>query len=901
MLKLKKYFKKYWLLFVLAIVCIFGQAYTELTLPDYMSDIVSSGIQAGGFDSAISPVLSEETYNHLLLFVSSKDQKVLENAYKKTPAKDVDKSYYKTFKKAKNQTLYILKKDVDEEKLNKVLTKPMLIVYSMNKMKPGTKQYKSFETKIDSAINSAKEGYQKGLDGYNKGLEQYNAGMAKYNQGVKQYEQMQTAIKQYDSALNTLNTQFGSYEKAKEMQNTLTAQYNALPEGDAKTKFQAQLAGISQAVAGYEKLNASAGQMAQMKSQSSTIKKQLDQAKEKVASAKPQLDESKKKLDDAKAQIDDMETHLNNGDIYYFIGSMGEDERNKMFESVDKQMKTMGESTMKIAAGEGVKAEYKKLGADINKVQNQYIAHKGIQMLAIALLGAVASICVAFLASKLGASVARDLRLAVFKKVESFSNTEFNKFSTASLITRSTNDIVQIQMVLVIIVRMCMLAPINGIGGIMKAVKNSPSMTWMIFLVVIIIFGVLGVTFSIAMPKFKIIQQLIDKLNLAMRENLSGILVIRAFGNEEESEKRFDQANKDLTGTNLFVNRVMVSLMPIMMFIMQGMTLLIIYFGAKQVDLGNIAIGEMMAFLQYAMIIVMSFLMVAMIAVMLPRASVAANRVAEVLNTEPTIENPEQSTSFDEDKKGLIEFKHVSFKYPGADEPVLTDIDFTARPGQTTAFIGSTGSGKSTLINLIPRFYDVTEGEVTVDGVDVRHVSMHDLRDRIGVVPQKGLLFSGTIESNIKYGAPDLSDEELAEVIDVAQAKEFIETKPLGVKEPISQGGTNVSGGQKQRLAIARALAKNPEILIFDDSFSALDFKTDATLRKRLGEMTAKTHNTVLIVGQRIASIMYADQIIVLDEGKIVGKGTHEQLMKTCSVYQEIALSQLSKEELDNE
>lgn len=446
-----------------------------------------------------------------------------------------------------------------------------------------------------------------------------------------------------------------------------------------------------------------------------------------------------------------------------------------------------------------------------------------------------------------------------------------------------------------------MLAPINGIGGIMKAVKNSPSMTWMIFLVVIIIFGVLGVTFSIAMPKFKIIQQLIDKLNLAMRENLSGILVIRAFGNEEESEKRFDQANKDLTGTNLFVNRVMVSLMPIMMFIMQGMTLLIIYFGAKQVDLGHIAIGEMMAFLQYAMIIVMSFLMVAMIAVMLPRASVAANRVAEVLNTEPTIENPEQSTSFDEDKKGLIEFKHVSFKYPGADEPVLTDIDFTARPGQTTAFIGSTGSGKSTLINLIPRFYDVTEGEVTVDGVDVRHVSMHDLRDRIGVVPQKGLLFSGTIESNIKYGAPDLSDEELAEVIDVAQAKEFIETKPLGVKEPISQGGTNVSGGQKQRLAIARALAKNPEILIFDDSFSALDFKTDATLRKRLGEMTAKTHNTVLIVGQRIASIMHADQIIVLDEGKIVGKGTHEQLMKTCSVYQEIALSQLSKEELDNE
>lgn len=901
MLKLKKYFKKYWLLFVLAIVCIFGQAYTELTLPDYMSDIVSSGIQAGGFDSAISPVLSEDTYNHLLLFVSSKDKKVLEKSYKKTLAKDVDKSYYKTFKKAKNQTLYILKKDYDEDKLNKVLTKPMLIVYSMDKMKPGTKQYKKFSTKISSAITSAKEGYQKGLDGYNQGLAQYNAGISKYNQGVKQYEQMLSAIKQYDNALNQLNSQFGSYDKLKEMQSTLTAQLSALPDGDAKNQLQTQLNGINQAIAGYEKLNASASQIAQLKQQAPTVKKQLDQAKEKVASAKPQLDEAKKQLDEAKVKIDDMQSNLDNGNLYYFIDAMGEKERNKMFTSIDKQMKTMGESTMKIAAGEGVKAEYKRLGADVNEVQNKYIAHKGFQMLGIALLGAVASICVAFLASKFGAGVAKDLRLAVFKKVESFSNSEFNKFSTASLITRSTNDIVQIQMVIVMFIRMVLLAPVMGIGGVFKALQNSPSMTWMIFLVVIVIFCVLGVTFAIAMPKFQIVQKLIDKLNLSMRENLSGILVIRAFGNEKESEKRFDTANKDLTKVNLFVNRVMVSLMPIMMFIMQGMSLLIIYFGAKQVDLGNIAIGEMMAFLQYAMIIVMSFLMVAMIAIMLPRASVAANRVAEVLETEPMIEDPAAPAAFVEDKKGLVEFNHVTFKYPGAQEPVLSDIDFVARPGETTAFIGSTGSGKSTLINLIPRFYDVSEGSVTVDGVDVRNVNMHDLRERIGVVPQKGLLFSGTIESNIKYGAPDLTNEELNEVIDVAQAKEFIDTKPLGVEEPIAQGGTNVSGGQKQRLAIARALAKNPEILIFDDSFSALDFKTDATLRKRLGEMTAKTHNTVLIVGQRIASIMHADQIIVLDEGKIVGKGTHDELMKTCEVYQEIALSQLSKEELDNE
>ena len=585
-------------------------------------------------------------------------------------------------------------------------------------------------------------------------------------------------------------------------------------------------------------------------------------------------------------------------DIYQVFSMMDANTKKEMTKKIDTQIDAMGESTMLIAGGNGVKTEYLALGADVDSIQTRYILSSGLIMLAIALLGSVAAMISAFLSSRVGAGVARDLRKAVFEKVESFSNTEFNKFSTASLITRTTNDITQVQMLMIMLLRIVLFAPMMGVGALYKAITHSTSMTWIILLILLVISGVLFVLIKVVMPKFKIIQSLIDRLNLTMRENLSGVLVIRAFGNEKHSEDRFDRANDDLTKVNLFVNRAMATLMPIMMFIMNIATVLVVWVGAQQLDLGNIAIGDMMAFIQYAMHIIMSFLFIAMIFIMIPRASVAAGRVYEVLSTDLSIKDPDDAKEFNASQKGLVEFKDVTFQYPGAHEAVLSHISFTAEPGKTTAFIGSTGSGKSTLINLIPRFYDVTEGSVTIDGVDVRDVKQHDLRELIGVVPQKGVLFSGTIRSNLQYGAHDASDEELSEVIRIAQAKEFVDDKPKGLSEEISQGGTNVSGGQKQRLAIARALAKNPEILIFDDSFSALDFKTDAILRKELSKLTEKTKNTVLIVGQRIASIMDADQIIVLDKGKIVGKGTHKELMETCQVYQEIAYSQLSKEEL---
>ncbi len=741
MLKIKKYLLRFWPLILVSFALLFVQSQSELALPDYMSDIVSTGIQAGGFDSPVAEVLSADTYDHVMIFLSDQDQIIFQDSYEAVKNKDISRDLKDLYTKIKDQDIYVLKdlSGEEESELETIMTKPMLLVSSIDSMDPDSEEYQQMTGNLP-------------------------AGM----------------------------------------------------------------------------------------------------------------------------------------DIYDAMALMGQEQKDKMFSNIDSQMETMGESTMKIAAGNSVKQEYIRLGRDVDAISHQYIFISGLKMLGIALIGTLSAITVAYCSSRFGAGVAKNLRKDVFDKVESFSNEEFSKYSTASLITRTTNDITQVQMVSMMMLRIIAFAPIMGIGALIKAISNSPSMTWIVGVVLIFITGIMLVTVIVVMPKFKIIQKLIDKLNLTMRENLSGMMVIRAFGNEKHSEDRFDEANCNLRDVNLFVNKAMASLMPIMMFIFNAVTLVIVYYGAKQIDLGNIAIGQMMAFMQYAMHIIMSFLMIAMIAIMVPRASVAAGRIYEVIATEPKITDPQDPRPFLNSQRGMVEFKNVSFQYPGAHEAVLQNISFKAYPGKTTAFIGSTGSGKSTLINLIPRFYEATDGEVLVNGVNVKDVSMHDLRDVIGLVPQKGVLFSGTIESNLKYGAPDISDEELAEVIAIAQAKEFIDEKEKGIRSPIAQGGSNVSGGQKQRLCIARALAKKPDIYIFDDSFSALDFKTDAKLRKELNKLIRQTSSTVLLVGQRIASIMDADSIIVLDQGRIVGQGTHQQLMESCQVYQEIAYSQLSKEELEN-
>ena len=565
-------------------------------------------------------------------------------------------------------------------------------------------------------------------------------------------------------------------------------------------------------------------------------------------------------------------------------------------EQVASQTEGMSDTMLNQSAVLFVQQEYEAMGEDLDQLQISYLLRVGGAMILLALLGMAASVSTTFFAARVAAKVAHDLRNDVYRKVIGFTSAEFNKFSTASLITRSTNDVQQIQMLLAMGFRMLLYAPILGIGGVLKVVQTDVSMSWIIALAVAVILVVIFVLFKVAMPRFTKLQTLIDRLNLVTREMLTGIMVTRAFNTEKHEEERFEKANRDLTKTNLFVNRCMTFMMPIMMLVMNGASVLIVYNGSYAVDNGSMQVGDMMAFIQYAMQIIMAFLMITMMSVMIPRANVAANRIHEVLKTEPMIHDPENPVSPEESVKGEVEFDHVSFAYPGADERVLEDISFKAKKGQTIAFIGSTGCGKSTLINLIPRFYDVTEGAVRVDGVDVRDMAKQDLCSRLGYVPQKSVLFSGTIDSNIRYGRMNASSEEVENAAQIAQAAEFIEEKDEKYDSPIAQGGSNVSGGQKQRLSIARAIAKKPEILIFDDSFSALDYKTDVAVRRAIKQATGDT--TTLIVAQRISTIIHADQIIVLDEGRIAGKGTHEELMKSCEVYQQIAKSQLSEEEL---
>ena len=734
--KLFKFLKPY-AAAVAAIICILVvQAYCDLSLPTYTSDIVNVGIQQGGIDETVPDTISKKDLNHLLLLVPSDRQKTVKNAY----TESVEKYDY-------NGTVMELKASVKEDekkmdRLSEILGKPMLMA----------------------------AGFDSGSD---------------MTQKIE--EQMRT-----------------------------------------------QMSGI------------------------------------------PNVDKM---------------------DIYDMLEFMGAEGRNALIGQMDQQMDSMQDSMIAQAAAGYIKDAYTHIGIDTDQIETTYILRTGAKMLALAFLGMAASILVGLLASRVGAGVGRRLRENVFRKVVGFSNAEFDKFSTASLITRSTNDIQQIQLLLVMILRMVLYAPIMAIGGIWKVFHTNVGMSWIIGLAVAVIIVIVGFLFLVVMPKFKLIQNQVDKLNLVSREILTGLSVIRAFGTQKHEEERFDDANKALTKTNLFVNRAMTFMMPLMMFVMNSIAVLIVWVGGHSINDGAMQVGDMMAFIQYTMQIIMAFLMICMISVMLPRAAVSAGRVDEVLTSETLIHDPGNPSHIPEEGKGKVVFDHVSFRYPGAEEDVLHDISFTAEPGKTTAFIGSTG--KSTLVNLIPRFYDVTDGKITIDGKDIRNVSQHELREKLGYVPQKAVLFSGDIASNILYGNPEGSEAEMTEAATIAQATEFIEQKKKKYKSTISQGGSNVSGGQKQRLSIARAIAKHPDVYIFDDSFSALDYKTDATLRAKLKEKTSES--TVMIVAQRISTILHADQIIVLDDGQIVGKGTHKELLKTCEAYYQIASSQLSEKELEED
>ena len=762
MKNLFKYAASYWKAMIAIVLILVVQAYCDLSLPAYTSDIVNVGIQQGGIEDEVPRQIATEEMEKLLLFVSEDDQQTVMDAYTE------DNTSYK-------KEAYVLKDSVAEEEntmenLKDILQIPMMMTSGIEAGSDTTKQ---MEDKLK---------------------EQMSQGMAQsMPQGANQ----------------------------------------TMPEGMPQGESQAE----SQAVS-----------------------------------------------------LDDMS-------MFDLLKMLPAEQRATMVEKIEEQMSEMPDTILDQASVSFCRSAYKDLGMDMDQTQIHYLLKTGGQMAALALLGMVASIMVAFLASRVGASAGRDLRSGVFHKVVGFSNNEFNHFSTASLITRSTNDIQQIQMLIVMLLRMVLYAPILAIGGVLQVMKTNVSMSWIIGLAVIIIAFVVLLLFLVVMPKFKVLQNLVDKLNLVTREILTGLPVIRAFSTEKHEEERFDDANRTLTKTNLFVNRAMTFMMPVMMLVMNGVSVLIVWTGAHGISDGQMQVGDMMAFIQYTMQIIMGFLMLCMISIMLPRAAVAADRVEEVLKSETMIHDPKQEKHFPEDGKGVLTFDHVSFRYPGADEDVLEDITFTAKPGETTAIIGSTGSGKSTLVNLIPRFYDVTSGDITLDGVDIREVKQHELREKLGYVPQKGVLFSGDIASNIMFGNSHGSDDEMIEAAEIAQATEFIDTKPEKYKSPISQGGLNVSGGQKQRLSIARAIAKHPQVFIFDDSFSALDYKTDVTLRRALAEKTSGS--TVLIVAQRISTILHAEQIIVLDEGKVAGKGTHAELLKNCPVYREIAESQLSRKELE--
>ena len=753
MLKLLKQLKPYLSSIIVAILLLFVQAICDLSLPDYMSNIVNVGIQQGGIENSVPNIIKKSDLDKLFIFMSDENKDIVKNNYMLLSKESLNSNdyneYLEKYPVLNNEDLYKLNtkdsKNINE--LNNIFAKPMLIV---------------------------------------------------------------------------------SMIESKDFKDII---------GDSNLALQI-----------------------------------------------PKLQSN---------------NDLVVEDVFELLKVMPQEQINKILSKINKSLESMPDSIITQSATEYIRLQYKSIGIDTDRYQTNYIVLAGIKMVTIALISMIATVIVTFIAAKTGAGIGRDLRKEVFNKVVGFSNAEFDEFSTASLITRTTNDIQQVIMLIVMGLKTICYAPILGVGGIIKVINTRASMGWIIVVAVISILLLVIVLLGFAMPKFKSVQELVDRLNLVTRENLTGMLVIRAFSTQKYEEDKFEIANRNLTKTNLFVSRIMTTMMPLMMLIMNSITLLIVWIGANRIDNGIIQVGTMMAFMQYTMQIIMAFLMISMVSVILPRAMVSAQRIYEVLDIDITIKDSNNILDFNKDEKGIVEFKNVSFKYPGANEEIISNISFRAIPGETTAFIGSTGSGKSTLINLIPRFYDVTKGEILIDGVNIKNVSQYELREKIGFIPQKGLLFSGTVESNLKYGGEYISDEDIEKASEIAQAIEFINNKEERFKTEISQGGSNVSGGQKQRLAIARALAKKAEIFIFDDSFSALDFKTDARLRSAINKELR--NSTVLIVAQRISTIMNANQIIVLDEGKVVGKGTHKELMKNCEVYQQIALSQLSKEELSDE
>ena len=742
MSKLIKYLKPFWFPLLITVALLFAQAQCELALPDYMSEIVDTGITKGGIQDGVVQVIRESEYQHLTLFMSEKQQALFSDNYTLIKAQEASSEQKENYPVLKKENVY--------------------------------------------ELNSIDE----------KAREDLNAALVKAEMAV-------SAVRMQAN------------DKTSELSKLMQAQ------------------GMK--------------------------------------------------------------------DPFVMLSFMPKEQLATMMSEIDKQMEAMGDTIAQASGSAYAKSEYEAVGMELEDIQNDYILHAGGKMLLVALGSAVSAILVGLFASRIGAGLSRNLRKVIFEKVESFSNEEFNRFSTSSLITRTTNDVQSVQMVIIMFLRVVIYAPIIGFGAVMHVLDNGADMTWIIALCVVILLSLIGVLMGVTMPKFKITKKLNDRINSITRGFLEGMPVIRAFNTQDYEEKSFDATNTRIMKNQLFINRMMSLMMPAMMLVMNASSLLIIWVGGHLIESGSIQVGAMMAFIQYAMQIIMAFLMIAMVAVIWPNASVSAARIVEVLDSEVKIKDPKKAKAYDPKQKGYIEFRNVSFRYPGAEEDVLHDISFTAKPGETTAFIGSTGSGKSTVVNLVPRFYDVSEGAIYIDGIDIRDVKQHDLREKIGYVPQKGILFSGDIESNLRYAKEDATAQEIAEAARIAQANEIIEAKPEKYATPISQGGTNVSGGQKQRLSIARALVKRAEIYIFDDSFSALDFKTDAKLRTELNKMIRETQATVLLVAQRISSIMHADRIVVLDKGRVAGIGTHEELMESCEVYQEIAYSQLSKEELGNE